>query len=93
MEGTSALLSNYAAPCHCQPGCKQQEERINCLGLCPHYRPNYGNILGRSIGAPTAVRGDCVKYSAWSSEGGTRGRGRTGNDVSSRLGIKVTQIL
>lgn len=68
MEGTSALLSNYATPCHCQPACKQQEERINCLGLCPHYRPNYANILARSTGARTAVRGDCVKFSAWSSE-------------------------
>lgn len=48
---------------HCQPGCKQQEERINCLGLAPHRRPNYGNILGRSAGAATAARGDGVKHS------------------------------
>ena len=69
------LLSNYAAPCHCQPGCKQQEERINCLGLCPHYKPNYGNILAPSAGATTAVQGDCVKFSAWSSEVRMRGDG------------------
>lgn len=62
------LLSNYAPPCHCQPGCKQQEERINCLGLCPHYRPNYSNILAPSTGANTGVQSDCVKFSAWSLE-------------------------
>lgn len=67
------LLSNYVAPCHCQPGCKQQEERINCLGLCPYYRPNYGNILAPSAGATTAVQGDCVKFSAWSSKVTMRG--------------------
>lgn len=91
MEGTSALLSNYATPCHCQPACKQQEERINCLGLCPHYRPNYANILARSTGARTAVRGDCVKFSAWSSEvrmsgtdGGKKRLGRAGGGERKR---------
>lgn len=71
MEGTSALLSNYAAPCHCQPGCKQQEEGTNWLGRGPHRRPNYGSILGRGAGAATAVRGDGVKHRAPSSEGHT----------------------
>lgn len=67
------LLSNYPATCHCQPGCKQQEERINCLGLCPHFRPNYGNILAPSAVATTAVIGDCVKFSGQSSEVSMRG--------------------
>ncbi|KAI7800406.1 hypothetical protein IRJ41_002466 [Triplophysa rosa] len=39
-----------------------EEERINCLGLCPHYRPNYGNILAPSVATDTAVLGYCVKF-------------------------------
>lgn len=39
-----------------------EEERINCLGLCPHCRPNYGNILAPSAAACTAVLGYCVKF-------------------------------
>lgn len=82
MERTSALLSNYAPPCHRQPGCKQQEESINCLRLCPPPPP--GPIMATywvvAAGAATAVRGDGVSF--WVVPGGRR--------VRSRLDIEVT---